>query len=142
MAALTAILGSTGLVARNGSQQLPEFSQWSALCQGIEHTASIALGDLDGDGDLDLVFGNGRHFREVDWVYSNDGRGTFYGKRPLGTEPDGTYGVALGGRRWRPYAGRRCGERRRESIGCLPERREGKFRLALFVGLLPRSLRA
>jgi hypothetical protein len=95
MVALTAIL-ATAMTARNGSQQLPEFSQWSALCQGIEHTASIALGDLDGDGDLDLVFGNGRHFREVDLVYSNDGRGTFYGKRPLGSEPDATYGVALG----------------------------------------------
>jgi hypothetical protein len=86
------VLGAIALRGQTGV----DFSRWAALCQGIEHTASVALGDLDKDGDLDLVVGSGRHFRELDWIYTNDGRGMFYGKRPLGSEADGTYGVALG----------------------------------------------
>ena len=73
-----------------------EFSRWSSFCQGIEHTAGIALGDLDGDGDLDVIFANGRHLAEADWVFSNDGRGTFYGKRMMESQADRSYGVALG----------------------------------------------
>lgn len=72
------------------------FSRWSPLCGGDEHTAGIALGDLDGDGDLDAVFANGRHLAEKDWVYSNDGRGSLYGKRALADAADPSYGVALG----------------------------------------------
>ena len=93
------VLGAIGVIGVNGQGAVPtsvDFSRWAALCQGVEHTASVALGDIDRDGDLDLVLGNGRHFPELDWVYTNDGNGMFYGKRPLGSEPDGTYGVALG----------------------------------------------
>jgi hypothetical protein len=89
------VLGAVG-AREQGSPATVDFSRWAALCEGVAHTASVALGDLDRDGDLDLVLGNGRHFRELDWVYTNDGNGMFYGKRPLGSEPDGTYGVALG----------------------------------------------
>lgn len=73
-----------------------EFSRWSSFCEGIGRTAGIALGDLDGDGHLDVIFVNGRHFAELNWVYSNDGTGTFYGKRAMRPEPDRSYGIALG----------------------------------------------
>jgi hypothetical protein len=73
-----------------------ELSRWSSFCEGVEHTAGIALGDLDGDGDLDVIFVNGRHFPEVNWVFSNDGNATFYGKRAMRAEPDRSYGIALG----------------------------------------------
>jgi hypothetical protein len=89
---LTAIAASP----QGRAPAVADFSRWAPLCQGVEHTASVALGDIDRDGDLDLVLGNGRHFRELDWVYTNNGNGMFYGKRALGSEPDGTYGVALG----------------------------------------------
>jgi hypothetical protein len=38
----------------------------------------------------------GRHLAEQDSVLSNDGRGSFYGKRTLGDAADPSYGVALG----------------------------------------------
>ena len=79
-----------------GTLSSQEFSRWSAFCQSVEHTAGIALGDLDGDGDLDVIFANGRHVAEPDWVLSNDGRGTFYGRRALESQPDRSYGIALG----------------------------------------------
>jgi hypothetical protein len=71
------------------------FETSTLLCHG-GRTASAALGDLDGDGDLDLVLGNGRHEPEVNVVYSNDGRGNFYGRRALDEAPDRTYRVVLG----------------------------------------------
>jgi hypothetical protein len=72
------------------------FSRWTALCESVDHTAGVALGDIDGDGDLDLLFSNGRHLPEIDWIYSNDGRGNFYGRRALGNTPDPSYWLALG----------------------------------------------
>ncbi|HYJ89346.1 MAG TPA: VCBS repeat-containing protein [Pyrinomonadaceae bacterium] len=87
---ILALIASTGIVAGQ------TFSQWSPFCDGVNHTAGIALGDLDGDGDLDIVFANGRHFAEPDWVFSNNGKGDFYARRALVNEPDRSYGVALG----------------------------------------------
>lgn len=53
-----------------------------------DKTGSVALGDLDGDGDLDLLFGN----MWRDKVYRNLGPGVFLGApRALPPEPPGIY---------------------------------------------------
>ena len=93
--ALLVSVGSALLaVAPDGASQ--QFSRWTTSCDGVYRAAGIALGDVDADGDLDIVYANGRHFAEPDWVYTNDGRGMFGGRRAFENQPDPSYGVALG----------------------------------------------
>ena len=94
MKLLVGLIVLTVTATTNGMGQ--SFSRWSEMCDGVPHTAGIAIGDLDGDGDLDLVFANGRHLPEKDLVFSNDGWGTFSAKREIGDRADPSYGAALG----------------------------------------------
>jgi hypothetical protein len=62
-----------------------------------DHTYSVALGDIDGDGDLDLVLGN-RQLPGQNCLYRNNGSGVFTdataARMPIDT--DFTSVVALG----------------------------------------------
>ena len=60
-----------------------------------ERTASVASGDLDGDGDMDLVVANGRHWPGQNRIFFNNGRGIFTVERPLGTTRATTYATEL-----------------------------------------------
>ena len=60
-----------------------------------EDSANVSLGDLDGDGDLDIVLAKGRHTPIRDRVLLNDGRGGFVAS-DLGPTADRTYTAALG----------------------------------------------
>ena len=42
-----------------------------------EDSANVSFGDLDGDGDLDLVLAKGRHTPLLDRVLLNDGKSGF-----------------------------------------------------------------
>ena len=90
------LVSATAVCLAQNAAGPPSVSRFSSLCQGVEHTAGVALGDFDGDRDLDVIFANGRHAAEPDWVYSNDGHGGFFGKRALDNEADRTYGIAVG----------------------------------------------
>jgi FG-GAP-like repeat len=59
-----------------------------------EDSANVSMGDLDGDGDLDLVLAKGRHTPIVDRVLINDGKGGFVGS-DLGPTAERTYTAAL-----------------------------------------------
>ena len=55
---------------------------------------AAVVGDLDGDGDLDLAVGN---WNQPNRVYMNDGNGTFDTlSHTLGSSPDSTVALALG----------------------------------------------
>ncbi len=60
-----------------------------------ERTASVSLGDIDGDGDLDVVFANGRHWPSQNRVFINNGEGRLTSSRPLGEELETTYAAPL-----------------------------------------------
>jgi len=74
---------------------LPEVdvSAFLSLCRD-HSTASVALGDVDGDGRLDVVLGNGRHRAAPNLLYISGYRtDLWFPARPLGNSP--TYGVEL-----------------------------------------------
>lgn len=59
-----------------------------------ETSASVSLGDIDNDGDLDIVLAKGRHWPLLDLVLKNDGKGKFTASN-LGPTADRTYSAAL-----------------------------------------------
>ena len=71
------------------------FQQHTQLEETAETSANASLGDVDSDGDLDIVLAKGRHWPLVDFVLLNDGNGEFKQRREVGGEADRTYAAAL-----------------------------------------------
>jgi len=77
------------LVANNGEEKTNEPDLWlndgkgiftqSSQEFGFSEASAIALGDLDGDGDLDVYIANSSHnsANPADTVWFNDGKGVF-----------------------------------------------------------------
>lgn len=60
-----------------------------------ETSANVNLGDLDGDGDLDIVLAKGRHWQLLDVVLLNDGQGGFLRRWDVSDVADRTYTAVL-----------------------------------------------
>ncbi len=60
-----------------------------------ETSANVSLGDLDQDGDLDIVLAKGRHWPLHNRILLNDGKAGFSDAKNLGDQPDRTYSAAL-----------------------------------------------
>jgi len=56
-----------------------------------ETSANVSIGDVNGDGNPDIVLAKGRHWPLVDRVLIGDGRGGFLSAHDLGTASDRTY---------------------------------------------------
>lgn len=92
--------GSVILVASLGSALLfgaamRSFEHWIALERVSETTANASLGDLNGDGNLDIVLAKGRHWPLADVVLFGDGKGHFTLGPPLPNRPDRSYSAPL-----------------------------------------------
>ena len=72
----------------------PAFDQLLLLESKGETSAGVSLGDLDGDGDLDIVLAKGRHWPLHNLILRNDGKGSF-ATETFGTAADRTYSAAL-----------------------------------------------
>ena len=73
---------------------LPRFTTAIELESTSDPSANVSMGDLDGDGDLDIVLAKGRHDPYIDKVLLNDGRGHFT-TSDLGAAADRSYTAAL-----------------------------------------------
>ena len=94
---ITAVLSAfLAIVAFAGRQPAPprSFHTVVLLETTSEDSANVSMGDLDGDGDLDLVLAKGRHTPILDRVLLNDGKGGFVAS-DLGPTADRTYTAAL-----------------------------------------------
>ena len=60
-----------------------------------ERTASLDSGDIDKDGDRDIIVANGRHWPGQNRIFLNNGDGIFTISRPLGIDSGTSYSTEL-----------------------------------------------
>ncbi len=88
--------GSTRQVAPAGSSAGDGILRpYAPLGMRTDRSASLAFGDVDGDGDLDVAVANGRHWAQQNEVFLNNGAGFFGLARPLGDERATSYAAPL-----------------------------------------------
>jgi outer membrane protein assembly factor BamB len=85
---------STSQINRSPTSVPNSFEQVD-LEESSETSANTSVGDLDRDGDLDIVFAKGRHWPLHNRILLNDGRGNFQA-RNLGDQPDRSYAAVMG----------------------------------------------
>jgi hypothetical protein len=81
--------------SRASTDTFPTFERVLLLEQTSETSANVSIGDLDGDGKLDIVLVKGRHWPLVDRVLLGDGAGHFGPAHDLGTASDRSYSGRL-----------------------------------------------
>lgn len=77
---------------------IPFFHRAGRFQLGTEQnrTASVSVGDIDQDGDQDVVVANGRHWPQSNYLFFNSGGGRFNVKVPLSPIESTTYAAELG----------------------------------------------
>jgi hypothetical protein len=90
-------IASTVFGAELPSLTAQSFASNGRLALGTESnkSASVRIGDLDKDGDLDVVVGNGRHWPQQNYAFLNQGRSRFNVMKPIGSERSTTYACEL-----------------------------------------------
>lgn len=81
-----------GSLQRSGDVR--QFDRMQLLETTSETSASVSLGDIDRDGDLDVILAKGRHWPLRNLVLRNDGRAHFT-TEAIGDSADRTYTAAL-----------------------------------------------
>jgi hypothetical protein len=87
--ALIALRAATGQ-----GDTLRSFDRVLLLESTSETSANVSIGDVDGNGTLDVVLAKGRHWPLNNLILRNDGHGQFTAEN-LADAPDRTYSAAL-----------------------------------------------
>src|SRR5688572_20467502 len=87
--------GATSAIIPSSADTFPRFDRVRLLESTSETSANVSIGDLDGDGRLDIVLAKGRHWPLVDRVMLGDGAGGFAAPYDLGTASDRSYSGRL-----------------------------------------------
>jgi len=75
----------------NHITNLPDFDQALLLEEKVDTTANVSIGDLDGDGHLDILLVKGRHWPIVDRILLGDGKGNIRKAYDLSSIADRSY---------------------------------------------------
>ena len=90
---------SNGAVAQfqavANSQTIPRFDRVLLLETTSDTSANVSIGDLNGDGNLDILLVKGRHWPLMSRVLLGDGRGHFLTAYNLGEVPYRSYSGRL-----------------------------------------------
>lgn len=91
--------GATPAMPNAGAGQhaaaYPSYGRYLLLETTSETSANISFGDVDGDGNLDVLLAKGRHWPLVDRVFLGDGHGRFRATYDLGKASDRSYSGRL-----------------------------------------------
>src|SRR5262245_43066049 len=58
-----------------GPPTFPSYERALVLDQKAETSANVSIGDLNGDGNLDILLVNGRHWPKISRIFLGDGHG-------------------------------------------------------------------
>jgi hypothetical protein len=94
-ASLLVMTSATASLATDTSIALRDHPFWQFDLEE-NRTADVTLADVDGDGDLDILTANGRHWAEQDFVYLNSGDGRMLEANYLGHSKSASYTVQAG----------------------------------------------
>ncbi len=87
------VMAQVGAVA--DSPSFPQFDRVLLLETTSETSANVSIGDVNGDGNLDIVLAKGRHWPLVNRVLLGDGRGHILPAYNLGGAADRSYSGRL-----------------------------------------------